>query len=116
MAETKYRDGGAWARQVRPCEAGEAADFQGIDVGSLLATSGHERIGILKIDVEGAEAVIFADNYQSWLDKVDALAIELHDDSMFGQGSEVFFAAIAGRGFTISRSGDLTLCHRPTQQ
>ncbi len=116
MSEDRYRDGREWARQVRPCQPGEKADFEGVDIGSLLAASGHERISVLKVDVEGAEAVIFAENYRPWLDKVDAIAIELHEDSMFGNGPAVFAAAIAGQGFELSYSGELTICRRPVTQ
>jgi len=112
MSEHRYRDGREWSRQVRPCELDEEADFEGVDVGSLLASSGHERISILKVDVEGAEAVMFAENYQSWLNRVDCIAIELHDDSTFGSGSEVFFSAIRGQDFQVRRSGELTICRR----
>jgi FkbM family methyltransferase len=113
MSQERYRDGQEWSRQVRLCGPGEEADLEGVDVGSLLAASGYERISVLKVDVEGAEAVIFAENYRPWLDKVDAIAIELHEDSMFGNGPAVFFAAIAGQGFEVSQSGELTICRRP---
>jgi hypothetical protein len=81
-----------------------------VDIATLLEGSGHQRISLLKVDVEVAEAVIFAEDFQSWLDKVDAIAIELHDDTTFGNGSEVFFAAIRGRNFHMSHSGELTIC------
>lgn len=113
MSEHRYRDGREWSRQVRPCGADEKSDFDGVDLGSLLASSGHQRISILKVDIEGAEAVVFARNTQSWLNRVDCIAIELHDDSTFGNGSEVFFSAIQGQGFEVSRSGELTICRRP---
>jgi hypothetical protein len=62
--------------------------------------------------VEGAEAVIFSGNNRSWLDKVEVIAIELHDDSAFGNSPAIFFNAIEGRGFDVSRSGDLTICRK----
>jgi FkbM family methyltransferase len=113
LSEAPYRDGGEWARQVRECRPGEDSDLPGVDVGGLLRDSGHERITILKVDVEGAEGVIFARNYEAWLDRVDNLVIELHDDSSFGNCSAVFARAIAGRGFHVSRWGELTVCRRP---
>lgn len=110
IAENSYGDGRDWSRQVRVCAPSETADFAGVDIATLLAQSGHERISLLKVDIEGAEAVVFAENFTFWLERVDAIAIELHDDSMFGNGSEVFHRAIAGRGFKISHSGELTIC------
>jgi FkbM family methyltransferase len=107
-----FRDGREWARQVRPARDGEAVDLQGVDIASLLASSGFERISLLKMDIEGAEAVVFAGDCDAWLDKVDAMAIELHDDSSFGNATDVFFAAIRGRGFEVSHSRELTICRR----
>lgn len=112
LAETVYRDGREWARQVRPANAGEAPDFTGTDIGTLLAESGHDRISLLKMDIEGAEAIVFAEGRATWLDKVDAFAIELHDDSVFGNGSEIFRAAIAGHDFILSESGELAIGRR----
>jgi FkbM family methyltransferase len=115
MAETEFGDGLEWSRQVRPCRAGEVADFEGVSIESLREESGFERISILKVDIEGAEVVVFREE-TGWLDRVDALAIELHEESMFGRASEVFPAVVEGRGFTISRSGELTLCVRRGEQ
>jgi FkbM family methyltransferase len=112
MAADRYRDGREWSRQVRVCEAEDDHDVEGIGIADVLKESGYDRISILKVDVEGAEAVIFADNYESWIEKVDVIAIELHDDSVFGKGSDVFAAAIAGREFQVSRSGELTICKK----
>ena len=112
LADTEYRDGGAWARQVRECGPEEPTSFTAIDINQLLAESGHERIAILKMDIEGAEAVVFSANLHPWLDRVDNLVVELHDDSMFGNASTIFHRAIVGQGFAVSRSGELTVCKR----
>lgn len=114
MSDNRYRDGREWSKQVRQCAPSEKADFEGIDIASVLASSGYDQISVLKIDVEGAEAVIFRGNVQ-WLDKVDAIAIELHNDSSFGNGSEVFFSAIRDQEFEVSHSGELTICCRPSR-
>ena len=113
IADSPYRDGREWTRQVRECNPDEDADVEGLDIASIMTRSGHVRASIIKIDVEGAEVVIFSDNYESWLNLTDAIVIELHDDSVFGKGSEVFFSAIQGQDFQISRSGELTICQRP---
>lgn len=107
-----YRDGREWSRQVRRCAPGEQPQFEGIDVGTLLRESGHERISLLKVDVEGAETLIFNGEADPWLDRVDAIAIELHDDSAFGDGSAAFHSAIRRHRFKTSRSGELTICRR----
>ena len=55
---------------------------------------------------------MFRDN-PAWLDKVDAIAIELHDDTQFGDASDIVLSAVRARGFELSRNGELTICYRP---
>jgi len=112
LSEAVYRDGAEWARQVRECRPGEPPGFPAVDLGGILRESGRERISILKIDIEGAEGVVFAENYEPWIDRVDNLVIELHDDSSFGDCTAVFARAIAGRGFARARHGELTVLTR----
>jgi FkbM family methyltransferase len=104
-----YRDGREWTRQVHEKRCGVV---EGIDIGALLATSGYRRISLLKMDVEGCEVVIFSQK-PAWLSQVDNIAIELHDDSVFGSATNAFYSAIEDEGFQISHSGELTLCRRP---
>jgi len=111
-----YRDGRDWTRQVRECAAGEQPHIQATTIDDLLETSGQSRLSLLKMDIEGAEAVVFADpSCQQWLPKTEAIAIELHDDSGFGPASDLFHAAIRDQRFQISHSGELTICLRADQ-
>jgi hypothetical protein len=98
-----------WARQVRECGPGESG-FEAIDIKTLLARSALPRISLLKMDIEGAEAVVFGRNFESWIDKVDNIAIELHADSPFGDAHKAFFSALKGRDLQIKEAGELTLC------
>src|SRR5262249_10575365 len=115
VSETNYRDGQAWSRHVRECKRGETPTIMAIDISKILEQSGRQRISILKMDIEGAEGVVFqrGSGVEKWIDKVDVIAIELHDDSEFGPCSDIFLTAISGQDFQISRSGELTICKRP---
>jgi FkbM family methyltransferase len=104
----QYGDGGAWSRQIEERKNG---DIAGVDIPSLLALSRRSKIGLLKMDVEGAEVVIFGGKC-AWLHQVDRITIELHDDSVFGNATEVFYKAIRGQNFEVSQSGELTICSR----
>ena len=113
IEERPYRGGGAWARQVREARPGESSDIEAIDIPTIMARAGRDRISILKIDIEGAECVLFsAPNVGDWLGKVDCIAVELHDDTHFGQCTDVFYRAIEGHGFSVTQSRELTVCRR----
>jgi FkbM family methyltransferase len=51
---------------------------QGMTVDKIMEDNGLEKIDILKIDIEGAEREVFRDS-SSWIAKVDALIVELHE-------------------------------------
>lgn len=112
MATPTFRDGQEWSRQVEECAGTVPNSFGAIDVGTLLRKSGKSRIDILKIDIEGAEAVVFSRNFEHWLDRVDNLVVELHDDSSFGNATRIFMEAVQGRGFRVGTHGELTVCSR----
>jgi hypothetical protein len=79
-------------------------------MATILKISGDERISILKMDIEGAERVVFQHGYERWIDRVDAIVIELHGSV----AAEIFFRAIHGRGFIVSHCDELTVCRRTT--
>lgn len=106
MAAPDYRDGEAWARQVR--EGGDEVAAYG--VADLLRIAGWERADLLKMDIEGAEAVVFARGTDAWLDRIDTMVVELHDDTVFGPASEIVGRATTG--FASRTSGELTVYRR----
>lgn len=112
FTEVPYRDGKEWGRQVCESDDDSVPGMIATDIPTLLAESGHDRISILKVDIEGAEGVVFGPGLGSWIDRVDNLVVELHDDTYFGRCSEIFDRAIQGRGFEVSHSGELIVCKR----
>lgn len=107
----RYRDRLEWSTQVRECKPGESRSCFGLSLSSMVHGLPFDCIDILKIDIEGAEAKVFAGNVD-WLDRVRNLVIELHNDSEFGPATPVFFEAIKGRGFAVTQFGELTFCER----
>lgn len=99
-------DGLSWGFQVRECESDETPETMAIDLGTVLKQSGFERIDLLKMDVERSEIEIFSRNYDSWLNKVDHIAIELHGEDC----STKFFSALSSYEYDLSNSGELTIC------
>jgi hypothetical protein len=50
-----------------------------VDIPTLLKQSGSDRIGILKLDIEGTERFVSSQGADKWIDRVDIMVIELHD-------------------------------------
>jgi FkbM family methyltransferase len=100
--------GREWARTVRPAAPSELGGIPAIDIGSVLRRSGAERISILKIDIEGSERDVFANNTAEWLPRVDNLVIELHGEDC----ARVFEAAVQNESFARSTCDELTVCRR----
>ncbi len=53
--------------------------IKALTVDTVLERFELDKIDIFKIDIEGAEKEVFADT-SSWIDKVDAMIIELHEN------------------------------------
>jgi len=79
---------------------------QGWDLASLIQMSGFAEVDLLKIDIEGAEEVIFRAEVSSWLPRVRNLCIELHGKAC----RDAFFGALANYDFVHGRSGELDYC------
>jgi len=108
MSTKPYRDGKEWSRQVRECLPDEVG-LAGVDISTIMKEAGKNHVSVLKIDIEGAETVVFSKNYANWLECIDLIMIELHDDSCFGKGSDAFFNAIKGKRFSVTHQGELTI-------
>lgn len=57
--------------------------MKAMTLGKIIADYQLNKIDILKIDIEGAEKEVFEDA-SSWIGKVEALIIELHEDMKSG--------------------------------
>jgi FkbM family methyltransferase len=64
---------------------------QAFTIPALLEMAGAERVDILKLDIEGAERELFADN-ADWIARVGILIIELHDRYRPGSSRELYRA------------------------
>ena len=107
---TDFRDGREWSRSVRESTGGEAGSVAAIDMPGIIARAGVERIPLLKIDIEGAEAQLFAENTAAWLGKIDNMVVELHDENCI----RIFKDAIAPYGFQTEECEELTVCTKPS--
>lgn len=106
FVENGFGDGRAWAVAVAEAGPGEEADLQAVSVAALLDGSGHQRIALLKIDIEGSERALFSEGAEAWLGRVDNLVIELHGRAC----EQAFYKAIEPYGFDVQASGGVVLC------
>lgn len=90
---------GEWGFRMTEADDGNG----GIDVitmDALLEGAGFDRVGVLKCDIEGAEAELFAD-CRSWIGRVDSMSVECHADKM---RTDALLAAVSANGGSFSVS------------
>lgn len=104
-------DGREWARSVRESsDHPNAPTVQGVSMGSLLSALEVGTVDILKVDIEGAEKAVFADEtrVRPWLRVVRVLAVEIHDV----EGESLIVPLLERHGFLVLRVGETTLAVR----
>jgi FkbM family methyltransferase len=83
---------GRWGFQTG--EAGELETsrshglVRGVTLDTLMKENGIDWIDLLKVDIEGAEKEVFASSI-AWIDRVGAIAVELHDRFKVGCNDSV---------------------------
>jgi hypothetical protein len=70
-----------------------------ITMAELLSKHGVDRVGFLKVDIEGSEFDLFAES-ANWLERVDRISMEVH--ARFGY-PESICQVLAGGGFRLLR-------------
>jgi FkbM family methyltransferase len=69
-----------------------ATSVPAITITDLIQDYGLERIDLLKLDIEGSEVELFT-NSSAWIERVDAICLELHDRFRAGC-SRAFYKAV----------------------
>lgn len=106
FVDDAFGDGRDWAVAVAEAGPGEEADLRAVNLRALLDESGHDRISLLKIDIEGSEQALFSEGTEAWLGRVDNLVIELHGPAC----EQAFYQAIEPYGFEVQASGGVVIC------
>jgi FkbM family methyltransferase len=105
LSRGTFRDGREWATQVRPPEPGESCSVTAFDMPALLAMCPRNEVDILKIDIEGSEAVLFSGDTGEWLQRVRNICIETHDSEC----AEAVVGALAPYRYRTGNTGEYTL-------
>lgn len=75
-----FRDGRAWSKSVRKSEIQKKSTIQGISITELLNDQSLTAVDIFKMDIEGAEEVVFSKNENaSFLEHIKILGLEIHN-------------------------------------
>lgn len=97
----------AWGYTVSESPGAQQIDC--VPLAKLMEKYSIPHIDLLKIDIEGSEREVF-ENSTDWIDKVDTIAVELHDGLQMGC-SRAFYFATKNFG-RFERSGEMTMAYR----
>ena len=109
---------GPFAYRVGRSDATTANDagrehVDALAVPDIVETYSLERIDLLKVDIEGSEVEVFTDA-SGWIDRVDALCLELHDRLRPGC-SRAFFGAVGDFEVEQWRGESVLMTRRASQ-
>ena len=95
------RDAEAWAfwggREIA-LDSQASTAISTITGPELLSRFDAEQIDLLKLDIEGSERDLFSKGTEEWLDRIQIIAIELHDRYLEGC-AQAFYSALMARKF-----------------
>jgi FkbM family methyltransferase len=103
-------DARAWAYRGEEAD-GDPDSVAALGVADILDELGFPRADLLKIDIEGGELEVFTIGVERWIDRVDTIAVEVHDGHRPGCSAAVR-GALATRGYRESRSGEYLVFRR----
>ena len=95
---------------IKEVGAEEKYDIESVTIDEVMKLNNWDQVDILKIDIEGAEKVLFESDYQRWLPKVKVLMIETHD-RMFPDCSYTVMKAMKEFGFILFTTTEGTLIY-----
>jgi FkbM family methyltransferase len=102
----KLYDPGRGDNSYRVEETGrhEPGAFAAIGIADIMREQNWSTIDILKLDVEGAEKILFTSGYGAWLPRTRVLIVETHDRYIKGT-SKAVFSAVSKYNFSCRLQG-----------
>lgn len=92
-------------------KANAETGLEAVTITEIMRRFDLPRVSLLKIDIEGSELELFSGADTSWIERIDAIAIELHDSWRPGCG-DAFFKAISRWSWSFSFHGGAVFCER----
>jgi len=100
----------SWAFRARERTDDGANSVPGLSVADVMQRFGATRVDLLKVDIEGGEREVFGPEAEEWLDRVNLIAIELHERIV--PGCEAVVTSRLARRYALRRSGELHVFER----
>lgn len=97
--------GNEWARRCQPVTQPTPESVRAFGMQALLDNNGVDEVDILKVDIEGAEEILFSASCESWINKIKTFAIEFHSD----RAKKQFASAVAAIDGEFSENGEITV-------
>ena len=110
----RVRHPGAWKYAIS-LEEDENGIIEAHSIPSIMKDKGWDRIDVVKLDVEGAEVPLLAESSAEWIDQIDTLIVEIHQD-LAPNAAGVLFAAFADRNFRLRWRGENLVLDRLQEQ
>ena len=105
-------DGGSAAFRVEELSAVQPGALRGYSMDEVCALAGDDSPLIVKIDIEGAQGALFAEN-TAWVGRTGLVALELDDWQMPWRGtSRSFFKCLSQYPFDYLLGGESIFCFR----
>jgi FkbM family methyltransferase len=105
LVRGEFRDGKEWSTQVRAARSGEIPDVEALDMPSLLRMCPRSIVDILKVDIEGAESILFGEGSAAWLGCVRNLCVESHSE----EAAAIIEHALEAFRFESCQSGEYSV-------
>lgn len=100
---------GNWGFMTEEVSRKDENTIEAISIEEIMKRYQIANIDICKINIEGTEKELFAENYEKWLPKTKAIIIELHDRMREGC-TKSFFNALTSYDFSLFPSGSYLVC------
>lgn len=101
-------DAPSWSFSMVSASDEDQDAIAGYSIPDLMQRSGANRIGLLKLDVEGGERELFTNGLDRWIDLVDVVQLEIHGS----EAHDAVFSAIRNLDFAVSYQGEKVLLTR----
>ena len=98
-------DGPTWGYRCEAVEEGTNDSFRAYTIDEVIDLSEHGCCDLLKLDIEGAEEAMFAEDANRWISRVDAILVEVYSEA----GMEAIAAGCPDDAFEQKKCGEKLL-------